>query len=318
MIQETKIILKKSIKFKLNLILLVVCFLSLKMQSQQVPHYTQYLYNMQIINPAFVGYRAELSASILTRQQWVGVEGAPKTNTFSLNARTRKGLGLGLTVVNDKIGLSETTNLNLDASYTLITSRYSRVALGLKGGFTFFNNNLFDGITPDSDVYASTTGNFSNVGFGALFYNRKFYVGFSIPYLLETPQFYIEDNYKKGSLATNPNYFLSSGVLFKLSEDVMFRPSTMVRYTKNLPISVDINTNFLYKDMIEGGLSYRHKSSVSALFSVILNKKFRIGYAYDHRFSTLGGNLSSHEIMFHIDLNFKRNTRWLIHNLCYF
>lgn len=318
MIQQIKVILGNKIQLTIKLLLILIFGVSLKTQSQQVPHYTQYLYNMQIVNPAFVGYRAELSASILTRQQWVGVPGAPKTNTFSLNARTRKGLGVGLTVVNDKIGLSETTNINLDASYTLITSRYSRIALGLKGGITFFNNNLFDGITPDSDVYASTSGNFNNVGFGALFYNRKFYVGFSIPYLLETPQFYIEDSYKKGSLATNPNYFLSSGVLFKLSENLMFRPSTMVRYTADSPISVDVNTNFLYKDIIEAGLSYRHKSSVSTLFSVIVNKKFRIGYAYDHRFSTLGGNLSSHEIIFHIDLNFKRNTRWLIHNMCYF
>lgn len=315
--KETKIVFKRNVKNKL-LLVFVVFFISFNIYSQQLPHYTQYLYNMQILNPAFVGYRAELSASLLTRQQWVGIEGAPRTNTFSINARTRRGLGIGATVVNDKIGLSETTNVNLDASFTLITSRYSRLAFGLKGGVTFFNNNLFDGITPDSDTYASTTGKFSNVGFGALFYTRKFYVGLSVPYLLETPQFYIQDNYKKGSLATNPNYFLSSGVVFKLSENILFKPSTMVRYTANLPVSIDINSNFLYKEIIETGLSYRHKNSVSGLFTLILNKKYRIGYAYDHKFSTLGGNLSSHEIIFHIDLNFKRNTRWLIHNLCYF
>ena len=313
---KTKIVFK--MEKNISVLFLVMFFVSLKSYAQQVPHYTQYLYNMQIINPAFVGYRAELSMSVLARQQWVGVEGAPTTRTFSLNGRTRRGLGIGTTIVNDKIGLSETTNINLDASYTIVTSVNSRLSFGLKGGLNFFNNNLFDGITPDNEIYASTTGRFVNVGFGGLFYTRKFYIGLSVPQLLESPQFYIEDNLKQGSLATNPNIFLSSGVLFKLSEDILFRPSTMVRYTANLPVSVDINTNFLYKDILETGVSYRYKNSVSGLFTVILNKKYRIGYAYVHRLSVLGGNLSSHEIIFQMDLNFKRNTRWLLFNNCYF
>lgn len=246
------------------------------------------------------------------------MEGAPNTRTFSLNGRTKRGVGIGTTIVNDKIGLSETTNINIDASYTIVTSQNSRLAFGLKGGLLFFNNNLFDGVTPDNEVYASTTGRFVNIGFGGLFYTTKFYLGLSVPQLLESPQFYIEDNFNQGSLATNPNIFLSSGVLFKLSENVLFRPSTMIRYTTNSPLSVDVNASFLYNELIETGISCRYKNSVSGLFTVILNKKYRIGYAYDHRFSVLGGNLSSHEIVFQMDLNFKRNTRWLLFNNCNF
>ena len=93
---------------------------------------------MQIINPAAVGARSDLNMSVLTRQQWAGIEGAPTTNTFSINGRMNKGLGIGATVINDKVGLSKSTNINIDASYTLITSRYSRLAFGLKGGVTFF------------------------------------------------------------------------------------------------------------------------------------------------------------------------------------
>ncbi|WP_397446887.1 type IX secretion system membrane protein PorP/SprF [Polaribacter sp. R77954] len=297
---------------------LVIAFISLNSYGQQPPHYTQYLYNMQIVNPAFVGYRAELSMSVLARQQWVGVEGAPTTKTFSLNGRTRRGLGIGTTIVHDKIGLSEITNTNVDASYTIVLSQNSRLAFGLKGGLLFYNNNLFDGITPDTEVYPSTTGSFVNVGFGGLFYTKKFYVGLSVPQLLESPQFYIEDNLNQTSLSTNPNIFLSSGVLFKLSERLLFRPSTMVRYTVNQPSSIDVNASFLYNQILETGISYRYKNSVSGLFTVILNKKYRIGYAYDHRFSVLGGNLSSHEIVFQMDLNFKRNTRWLLFDNCYF
>ena len=92
----------------------------------------------------------------------------------------------------------------------------------------------------------------------------------------------------------------------------------MVRYTSNLPISIDLNANFLYRDIIETGISYRYQNSISALFALIVNKKFRVGYAYDYKLQTLGNNLSSHEIIFHIDINLKRNTRWLAHNKCYF
>ncbi|MFY9242426.1 MAG: type IX secretion system membrane protein PorP/SprF [Polaribacter sp.] len=307
------------IKNKIVLIIVMLIFISLNTYAQQVPNYTQYLYNMQVINPAYVGVRADLSLSALGRKQWVGVQGAPETSTFSVNGRLNRGLGIGATFVNDNIGLTSTNNINIDASYTIITSQYSRLSFGLKGGITFFNNNLASGITVDNEVYASTTGNFPNVGFGAFFYNRKFYVGLSLPYILETPQFYIEENQKGGiTIDKNLNYFLTTGVLFKLSEDIMFKPSTMIRYTSNQPISIDINSNFLYKEAIEAGLSYRYQNSLSAMFAVILNKKFRIGYAYDHTLSTLGGNFSSHEIILQVDFSFNRNTRWLEPNKCYF
>ncbi|TXD50385.1 type IX secretion system membrane protein PorP/SprF [Polaribacter sp. IC066] len=315
---QKKIILKIKQHIKYWVALCFLFIISFNSYAQQLPNYTQYLYNMQIINPAYAGSRAELSMSLLSRQQWVGVVGAPITRTFSINGRTKRGIGMGATVVNDKIGLSETSTINVDASYTIITSQYSRLSFGLKGGITFFSNNLANGITPDNDMYTSTSGNFPNVGFGAFYYNRKFYVGVSIPYLLETPQFYIEENATKTVLAANANYFLSTGVLLELTENLMFKPSTMIRYTANLPVSIDINSNFMYRDVIEAGLSYRYENSVSALFALIINKKYRIGYAYDYKLSTLGGDLSSHEIIFHIDLNFKRNSRWLLHNKCYF
>ena len=310
--------IQKKISKQYFITVLLILFFNLIANAQQSPHYTQYLYNMQIINPAYVGARAELSATLLSRQQWVGVNGAPTTTTFSINGRTRKGLGIGATFVNDKIGLSESNNVNVDVSYTLVMSQYSRLAFGLKGGLTFFNNNLFDAITPDNDVYNSISGKSSNVGFGAFFYNRRFYVGLSVPYLLETPQFYTQENFNKGEINTNLNYYFSTGAIFQLSENIMFKPSTMVRQVSNSPISVDLNSNFLYREVIETGVSYRYQNSISAMFAVILKEKFRIGYAYDHKLTSLGGNFSSHEIIFHIDINLQRNTRWLLHNKCYF
>lgn len=316
------ILLKQHIKlFKklsFSFVFIFVLLQASKNKAQQMPNYTQYLYNMQVINPAFAGYRSDLSISLLSREQWVGLEGAPTTRTFALNARTSRGLALGTTIINDRIGFSETTNVNADASYTIITSRYSRLAFGLKSGVTFFNNNLSNAITPDNDEYVSTSGRFFNIGFGALFYNQKFYVGISLPYILESPQFYIQDNYNANSLAQHQNIFLSSGYLYQLSEDIMFKPSTMIRYTTNAPISVDVNANFLYKNRIEAGLSYRFNNSISALFTLILKEKFRIGYAYDYKMNEAIGNFNTHEFILHVDFSILRNTRWLRHNKCYF
>ena len=286
--------------------------------SQQIPHYTQYLYNMQIINPAYVGVRSDLSLSALSREQWSGISGAPTTRTFSVNGRTRLGLGLGATFTNDKIGLSEINNINIDGSYTIITSENSRLSFGLKLGSTFFSNNLANGITPDNDSYASNSGNFYNVGFGAFFYSDNFFVGLSVPYLLESPQFFIQPDDREIRVAENQDYFLSAGYLFELSEDLLFKPSTMIRYTTELPISIDLNSNFMYKELLEAGISYRYNNSISAMFAIIFNKKFRIGYAYDYTTNDVIGNFNTHEFILHLDLDLKRNTRWLRSVNCYF
>jgi type IX secretion system PorP/SprF family membrane protein len=317
MMKKTRSISRLKNNQKFLLLVFAVLFITINIQAQQLPNYTQYLYNMQIINPAYVGVRADFSVSALSRQQWVGVEGAPVTNTFSVSGRTRRGLGIGATVVHDKIGLSETTNINVDASYTIITSQYSRLSFGLKGGISFFDNNFANALTPDNDIYASNSGRYPNVGFGAFYYNRDFYVGLSMPSILETPQFYIQNNFENG-ISENPSLFLSTGALFTITEDLLFKPSTMIRYTANVPVSIDFNTNFLYNEVIEAGLSYRYQNSVSALFAIIVNEKFRIGYAYDYKTMNVGENLSSHEIILHLDVDFKRNTRWLRSTKCYF
>ncbi|OAD45795.1 PorP/SprF family type IX secretion system membrane protein [Polaribacter atrinae] len=297
---------------------LIILFISTLNYAQQTPHYTQYMYNMQIINPAFVGSRADLSISLLARQQWAGIEGAPETKTFSINGRTAAGLGFGVTVVNDKLGLANSNNINLDASYTLPLSRYERLSFGLKGGITFFNNNYSGGVTPDNEIYASTDGSYPNIGFGGLYYTEEFFIGLSIPNILKSSQFKTLENLDENFGISNHNFFLASGYIYEMSEELKFKPSTIIKYTPSLPISVDLNANFIYKEKVEAGLSYRYKESFSALFALVINKKYRIGYSYDNRLANYGNNLSSHEVIISFDLDLKRNTRWLFHNRCYF
>ena len=297
---------------------LLVLFFCLFSHAQQTPHYTQYLYNMQVLNPAFVGANSDLSISVLSRQQWVGVEGAPETNTFSINGRTYTGLGFGATVINDKIGLSNSNNINIDGSYTISTSKYGRLSFGLKGGITFFSNNLSNGITPDSDIYESNTGKFSNIGFGGLYYNNKFFIGLSVPNILKSSQFVTFETFNKDAGVSNSNFFMVAGAVYNLSDNFIFKPTTIIKYNATVPISIDINSNFIYKKKIETGLSYRYNNSMSAMFALIFKEKFRIGYSYDTKLINYGDNLSSHELILRFDLDLKRDKRWLFHNQCYF
>ena len=303
--------------YKSTILFLAFVVNSILSFSQQVPHYTQYLYNMQIVNPAAVGLRSDLNISLLSRSQWVGVEGAPSTQTLSLNARSVKGLGFGFTVINDKIGLTKSTNTNIDISYTIITNERSRLALGLKGGANFFSNDLASGITPDNEIYQSTTGTYPNIGFGAMYYNDWYFVGLSIPYLLKSSEFTIETS-EVTELTNSLNYFFTGGVKFYINDDLEFKPTTLIKYTTNLPLSIDINANALYMKKYEAGLSYRYNDSLSIMLAYVLSEKIRFGYAYEHKFTDFGNNLSTHEILINFDLNLKRQGRWLQHNSCYF
>lgn len=302
---------------KKSILYIVFILFSIQNYAQQTPHYTQYLYNMQVFNPAIVGARADMSISLLSRSQWRRVEGAPKTQTLSLNARTKRGIAIGGTVINDQIGLAKSTSIYADVSYTLITSEKSRLAFGLKGGTNFFSNNLASAITPDNDPYQSTAGNYPNIGFGAFFYNKTYFVGLSIPYLLKSSEFILEPS-GVTELTDSNNYFFTGGIRYHINDDYMIKPSTLIKYTAGLPISIDFNANILYKKIVEGGLSYRYNDAITAMLAIIIDERFRLGYSYDHKITEFGTNLNAHEIVLHIDLKLKRSGRWLLNDSCYF
>ncbi len=301
---------------KITTVFLVL--LSLQSYAQQNPHYTQYMYNMNVINPAYAGARADLSIGLLARKQWVGVEGAPETQTFSANARTLNGVGLGLSVVHDKLGLAEATNFNADISYTIVTSTYSRLALGFKGGLSTYSDNLSRGVTPDNDVNPDLKGTYPNLGLGAFYYDKRFYAGVSIPQLFKTPIFVLDNEYTSG-ISKKLNYFATFGYVFDLTEKVKFKPSTLIKISTGLPLSVDINANMLYDKKIEFGISYRYNDSVHGMVALLFNESIRLGYAYDYTLTNLGNyNSGTHEIMLLFDIGFKKRGRWLNDSSCYF
>ena len=291
-------------------LLLLLTFLSFSGYSQQDPQYTQYMYNMNVVNPAYAGSRGTLSIGVLGRTQWVGIDGAPNTATLSIHAPLGRNLGAGFSVIADELGPVKEQNIYADISYTISTSEEGRLAFGLKGGVTLFNANLVDIELPQNDIDDLFGDNinrtFPNVGAGAYYYNERFYVGLSVPNILETLHFEKEGNTITRA-AEETHFFLTSGYVFELSDNLKFKPSTMLKAVAGAPLSVDISANFLMNDRLELGLNYRLDDSLGALVSFGLTPSLRMGYAYDYTTTNLGNfNSGTHEAFLLWDIDFSK------------
>jgi len=284
--------------------------------AQQDPQYTQYMYNMNVVNPAYAGSRGTLSLGLLGRSQWTSVDGAPKTLTFDVHAPLGKKVGVGLSVIADEIGPAKETNIYADFSYTLTTSEEGRLAFGLKGGVTLLNVNLLDVVLPqtgsagDPVFDENINDTFPNFGAGVYYYTNKWYAGFSVPNIL-TSEHLDKDNINTKA-SEEVHYFLTGGYVFDLSSTVKFKPSLMFKGVAGAPVSIDINANFLMYDRFEVGASYRIEDAVSLLFNFGVTPDFRIGYAYDYTISEFSNSQTggSHEIILLYDIDFsKKNVK---------
>lgn len=262
--------------------------------SQQDPQYTQYMYNMNVLNPAYAGSKGIFSVGLLGRSQWAGLEGAPRTATLSLHSPVWNNLGLGLSVIHDRIGPVQENNIYTDFSYTISLSEQGNLAFGIKAGFTFLDIRVTEMNEPDplNIPINKVTPNF---GAGVYYYTDSFYVGFSAPNFLETH--YLEKDGIYSEASESVHYFLTGGYVFKLNQ-VKLKPSLMIKATSGVPFSVDLSLNTLIKERLELGMSYRVDDSVSGIVGVNVTKDFRIGYAYDHNISEFEAfNFGSHSLM---------------------
>ena len=289
---------KNCMKIK-SIIIAITTFVGLQMFAQQDPHYTQYMYNMNLLNPAYAGSNESLSIGFLGRTQWVGLDGAPKTATLSVHSPVRKNVGLGLSVMVDEIGPVKETNLYADVSYTLQTSDIGKFAFGIKAGVTLQDLGLatIATVAPDVNFTDNLNKSYPNIGVGVFYYTDKFYAGASIPNMIESNHFE-----KQGGIISKASekmhYFITSGYVLKLSESFKFKPSFLTKVVAGSAISLDLSTNFLYNDKLELGVSYRINDSFSGLVNFAVNNNLRIGYAYDYTTSNLGDyNSGTHEIV---------------------
>jgi type IX secretion system PorP/SprF family membrane protein len=310
--------IRKQYKIQMKKIYFTIAFalmILLSAHGQQDPQYTQYMYNMNVVNPAYAGSKEGLSVGLLYRSQWVDINDAPKTATLSVHSPVGKNVGLGLSVISDQIGPVEENNVYADFSYTLNLGGEHRLAFGLKAGASIQNIGLFsdigNGFVPDAsdEAFSENTSNtYLNIGSGVFYYTDKYYVSFSIPNMLKSTYLDITTNgqqFKYGSDVLH--YFLSSGYVFDLSANTKFKPSFLLKSAFEAPTSLDLSANFLFFDKFEIGATYRLDDSVGVMANFAITTDLRIGYAYDYVTSDLNVTTSgSHELMLLFDLNFSK------------
>ncbi|MFT3794455.1 type IX secretion system membrane protein PorP/SprF [Flavobacterium sp.] len=279
--------------------------------AQQDPHYTQYMYNMNVINPAYAGSKENMSFGLLYRKQWVDIEDAPSTFSFSGSTPVGKNVGIGLSLINDQIGPVEETNAYADISYTLNLGGEHRLAFGMKAGATFHKVGLFskigNGYVPDAgdDAFAEDTSNtFLNVGAGFFYYTQKYYVAFSVPNMLKST--HLDYNGRKFG-TESLHYFLTGGYVFDLSPNTKLKPFAMVKSAFDAPVSFDASVNALFFEKFELGVTYRLEDSFGGMVGYNITPNLKLGYAYDHIISDLNVTTpSSHEFILLFDLNFPK------------
>lgn len=283
--------------------------------AQQDPQYTQYMYNMNVVNPAYAGSKNNLAVGLLYRSQWVSVNDAPKTATLSIHSPIGKKVGLGLSVISDQIGPVEENNVYADFSYTLNLGGEHRLALGLKAGATIqsigFFSDIGNGYVTDAndEAFSENTNNTNlNIGSGFFYYTDKYYVSFSVPNMLKNTYLNVTNNGQEYKYGTDVlHYFLSAGYVFNLSENTKFKPSFLMKSAFNAPTSLDVSANVLFFDRFELGATYRVDDSFGGMANFAITPGLRIGYAYDYVTSELNTKTSgSHEVMLLFDLNFPK------------
>ena len=294
--------------------LLSFTLMSLQSFAQQDPQFTQYMYNMSVINPAYAtAEEGILNLGGLYRTQWVGIEGAPKTGSFFAHTPINEKIEIGISFTNDNIGdVVNENNIYADFAYVLPVGLESKISFGLKAGVTLFDTN-FDGFILQSgnvnnglDVAfnENTSKAFPNLGIGAFFFTDTYYLGLSAPNMLSTK--HLEDeNGIKATGVENVHYFFTGGYVFDINENLKLKPAFMGKAVNGAPLALDITANVLINEKLEAGLGYRLDDAISALINFKITPELRVGYAYDYTTTNLGEfNSGSHEIfiLFDVDL----------------
>jgi type IX secretion system PorP/SprF family membrane protein len=274
---------------------------------QQDPQYTQYMLNTQVINPALVGSRGVTTIGALYRSQWLGLDGAPTTQTLHFNTPLSEKVGIGFSVVNDEIGngTSQETFVDGSFSYNLPVSDYANLSFGIKASANILNVDFSQLVNYGAEANLPNIDNKFSPNFGVgVFYNTdKFYAGLSVPRILETEHF--DNDYKGTFLASEQmNFYFISGFVFELNPDLKLRPGMLMKAVQGAPLSVDVSASMLFNETFSFGAAYRFDSSVSALFGFQVTEKFLLGLSYDWETTELGStqfNDGSFEVFLRFD-----------------
>ena len=276
--------------------------------SQQESYYSLYRYNMNVINPAFAGAEAANMFSFTSRSQWASMENTPKTTAFSYSSARENNVGLGISVVSDKVFVEQQTFAYVDFSYKLDMGE-SQLYLGLKGGGNFYRADpvgltTYLAIDPSQETLSSFN---PNVGAGAYYRASSFWLSFSIPRLFNIQR---DRDILAITSKDRVHAYLGGGVDFGVGNDFYLKPSVMLRKVKGLPTSADLTAMVSWQNRFDVGVSVRTNNSM-ALMSMISLGMFDLGYAYetptDNGLSQL--NLKTHELILRIALGGDQKTK---------
>jgi len=293
-----------------KLYIILVFLFAIQMQAQQDPQYTQYMYNMNVVNPAYAGSFDGIAIGALYRSQWVGLDGAPKTGTVTIHAPVGEKIGLGLSLINDEIGPVRETNAYADFSYTLqLGGGNTKLALGIKAGATFHNIGLIDLERIDlvDPLLEENINEVSpNVGAGLYLYQPdRYYVSVSMPNMLNSVHLDAANGRQIGS--ETQHLFAAAGYVFSLSDNFKLKPHGLLKFAFDAPLSFDVNANVFMYDVVEVGVGYRLDDSFSGMVNFMITPNLRIGYAYDSIQSELNYSTNaSHEIFINFDFSFTK------------
>jgi type IX secretion system PorP/SprF family membrane protein len=293
-------------KVLLQFITVFGLLLGMHSYAQQDPMYTQYMFNTLSVNPGYAGSFDAISVLGLYRTQWVGLNGAPVTQTFTVHSPIpRKQAGIGLSLVNDAVGPVHQTQLFVDYSYAIKVTETSKLRFGLKAGLGFYEGNLQDlnsEVTTDPYKLNFKGQIKPNIGVGLYYYGERGYLGLAVPKIL-TSSFTV-NNVDFGALKRH--YFLIGGYLFDLSNSIVFKPSFLLKAVEGSPLSVDLSGMFFIRERIGLGLSHRLGDSFSGLLQFFITPSLRLGYAYDYTLTPLHDyGKGTHEFMLGYDFWYK-------------
>ncbi len=294
---------KKILQLTLVLLFSVTSFT----YAQQDAQYTQYMYNTVSVNPAYAGSRGHLSIAALYRNQWLGLDGAPETQTLNLHTPMGyRGVGLGISIVNDKIGPTSETYFDVDFSYTIQTSFDAKLSFGLKASahmldIRYSELDEFE-IDPQLQSQQDIQNKFSpNIGAGVYYHTERFYTGLSVPRLLETTHF---DESSISTATEQINLYFITGYVWDLNPFLKFKPTLLTKAVQGAPIQVDLSANFMFNEKFIGGIAYRWDAAFSGLFGFRVSDEMFIGLAYDRETTDLGAatfNDGSFEVILRYD-----------------
>jgi len=295
---------------KKKIIILILTLVTSIGYAQQDAQYTQYMYNTIVVNPAYAGSRETMSIFSLYRTQWVGLDGAPDTGNFSIHTPINgSNVGLGLSIINDKIGPSDESNIAIDFSYTINTSENYKLSFGLKATANLLNIDFTKLNQYDKNDYVfdtNITNMFSpNIGVGIYLHSENSYVGLSVPHLLETIHFdrYADIGANSHVAKERMNFYFIAGHVFSMSDGVKFKPSLLTKIVDGAPLQIDLSGNFLLNDKVTVGVAYRWSAALSAMVGFQVSDSWFIGYGYDLETTRLANyNSGSHEIFLRYEL----------------